>query len=61
MISLEKFKLEILNLQDEIDSNFFYKMHNEEQFKKYFDKVIYNNINNNIFMKNYLVNYSNEK
>ena len=62
MIPLEKFKLEILNLQDEIDSNFFYKMHNEEQFKKYFGKVIYNkNTDNNIFMKNYLVNYNNEK
>ena len=59
MIRLENFELEILNLHNEIDNSFFNKMNNEEQFKEYFGKVIYNeNNSDNIFMKNYLVNYN---
>lgn len=62
MIDLENFKLEVLNLNNELDSNFFNKMNAEEQFKKYFGKVIdTKNDNDNIFMKSYLVNYKNEK
>lgn len=62
MIRLENFELEILNLHNEIDNSFFNKMNNEEQFKEYFGKVIYNkNNSDNIFMKNYLVNYNSKK
>ena len=62
MIRLENFELEILNLHNEIDNSFFNKMNNEEQFKEYFGKVIYHeNNSDNIFMKNYLVNYNSKK
>lgn len=62
MIRLENFELEILNLHNEIDNSFFNKMNNDEQFKEYFGKVIYNeNNSDNIFMKNYLVNYNSKK
>ncbi len=62
MIRLENFELEILNLHNEIDNSFFNKMNNEEQFKEYFGKVIYSeNNSDNIFMKNYLVNYNSKK
>ena len=62
MIRLENFELEILNLHNEIDNSFSNKMNNEEQFKEYFGKVIYNeNNSDNIFMKNYLVNYNSKK